>query len=62
MTDDPHDSTWIPPTRKVVWCPVHKEDKETCNCYRSLPSGSSVILSVAVGVIVVLIISALLVL
>lgn len=34
MIDDPHDSTWIPPTKKVAWCPVHNEDMETCACGR----------------------------
>lgn len=35
MTDDPHDSTWIPPTKRINWCPIHQEDMELCHCGRS---------------------------
>ena len=35
---DPVDATWIPPEKKIVWCPVHQEPAESCECGREQPS------------------------
>ena len=44
MIDDPHDETWVPHNRKVVWCPVCQDDAETCDCYRSDVNGTIIVL------------------
>jgi hypothetical protein len=56
MTDDPHDATWIPPTKKIVWCAVCKEDMESCDCQRG-PTGAAIVLTL-MGVFATLIVVA----
>ena len=43
MSDDPHDATWIPPEKKIVWCPVHNMDMESCDCGREWPIGAAAV-------------------
>ena len=54
MTDDPHDSTWIAPTRKEVWCALHREPMETCPCGRDGNALGIVLLFAVVCVVTVL--------
>ena len=49
MSDDPHDATWIPPEKKIVWCPVHQEPMETCDCGRNRPLGALFLILAMLG-------------
>jgi len=51
--DDPHDATWIPPTKRIVWCPVHQEDMETCECGRNGGNVLATLVIIAVTILIV---------
>ena len=51
---DPVDATWIPPEKKIVWCPVHQQPMESCACGRDWSPGTTfvaLLLVVVIGIV-----------